>query len=42
VGAIDLAHALGAIDASAAAEIQSLALRVRSMLRALRTPRTTP
>jgi four helix bundle protein len=39
VGAIDLAQALGAIDAHAATEIQALALRVRNMIRALRAPR---
>jgi four helix bundle protein len=35
VGAIDLAEALGAIDSQAAARIQSLAVRVKRMTRAL-------
>ena len=39
VGAIDLADALGSIDPAHAAEIHTLALRVRSMLRALQSPR---
>jgi four helix bundle protein len=35
VGAIDLAEAIGAIDPEAAARIQSLAVRVKRMTRAL-------
>jgi four helix bundle protein len=35
VGAVDLALAIGAIDAGAASAVQSLALRLKRMLRAL-------
>jgi four helix bundle protein len=38
VGAVDLAGAIGAVDARAAAEIQALAERLRRMLRGLMNP----
>jgi four helix bundle protein len=39
VGAVDLAVAIGAMDGAAAAAVQSLALRLKRMLRALLTGR---
>ena len=35
VGAIDLAHAIGAVDGEIASEVQELAFRLKRMLRAL-------
>jgi four helix bundle protein len=35
VGAIDLAHAIGAVDGELAGEVQLLAVRLKKMLRAL-------
>jgi hypothetical protein len=35
VGAMDLAHAIGAVDAEAANQVQELAFRLRRMLGAL-------